>query len=87
MDGSPQEPSISDLVTSGLASGQLWILEEVPLWAWPGTLEPCVVCDRPIAPSEIQYEVPGPRGALPAHANCYQEWRAQSDALGGTRPS
>jgi hypothetical protein len=81
MDGSSQEPSISDLVTAGLANGFLWILEEGPLWAGPGTLEPCVVCDRRIDPSEIQYEVPGPRGALPAHVNCYREWRAQSDAM------
>jgi len=81
MDGSSQEPSISELVTAGLANGALWILEDGPLWAWPGTLEPCVVCGRPIDSSEIQYEVVGPRGALPAHVNCYQEWRAQSDAM------
>lgn len=84
MDGSSEEPSISHLVAAGLAGGLLWIVEEDPLWAGPGTLEPCVVCERRIESSEIQYEVPGPRGALPAHVNCYQEWRTQSDAMRDT---
>jgi len=28
---------------------------------------------------EMQYDVPGPRGALPTHVTCYSVWRRQSE--------
>lgn len=81
MDGSPDNPSIVDLVIAGLANGRLWILEGGPVWSGPGTLKPCVVCRRRIGVHDKQYDVPGPRGALPAHVDCYRVWRVQSDKL------
>ena len=75
MDGSPEDPSIADLVIAGLDSGVLWILETDPVWKGPGVHKPCIVCWQRINKNEIQYDVPGPRGALPTHATCYSVWR------------
>lgn len=71
--------SVADLVIEGLANGRLWIVEPGPVWAGHGTLKPCVVCRMKIDSHEIQYDVPGPRGALPAHVSCYRIWWVQSD--------
>ena len=79
MDGSPGKPSISELVIAGLESGLLWIVEAGPVWVGRGTRKPCIVCGLRLEDAEIQYDVPGPRGALPAHVICYRVWRAKSD--------
>jgi hypothetical protein len=80
VDGSPQDPSIADLVIAGLASGVLWPLYADPVWAGFGTLKPCGVCRLRIDASDIQYDVPGPHGSLsPAHVPCYRIWRELSD--------
>ena len=83
MAESPPKPSIADLVIAGLASGLLWILHTDPVWSGFGTLKPCVVCRLRIDVADIQYDVPGPRGTLPAHVSCYRIWRMQSDTLRG----
>ena len=74
MDGPNGEPSIAELVMAGLANGLLWIIEAKPVWVGPGLYKPCIVCRQRITRYEIQYDVPGPRGALPAHAACYSLW-------------
>ena len=79
MDGSTADPSVLDLVIEGLANGVLWIVKAEPVWTGDGTLKPCVVCRVKINAHEKQYDVPGPRGALPAHVRCYEIWRKQSD--------
>jgi hypothetical protein len=77
--GSPEKPSISALVTIGLDNGLLWILDGPPVWIGDGTHKPCVVCRLRIDGLKTQYDVAGPRGALPVHITCYRIWRAQSD--------
>ena len=79
MDAFPEEPSISERVIVGLDNGLLWILDGEPVWVGNGTHKPCVVCRRRIYGQQTQYDVPGPRGALPTHITCYRVWRAQSD--------
>jgi hypothetical protein len=79
MDGSTQDPSVLDLVVEGLANGRLWPVEAGPVWIGPGTVGSCLVCRLKINSHELQYDVPGPRGALPAHATCYVVWRKLSD--------
>jgi hypothetical protein len=79
VDGSPEKPAISELVIVGLDNGLLWILDGEPVWMGHGTHKPCVVCRLRIDGQQIQYDVPGPRGALPAHMTCYTVWRAQSN--------
>jgi hypothetical protein len=79
MAGSTREPSVQELVIDGLADGLLWIVEAGPVWIGRGTFKPCVVCRMKIDPNHIQYDVPGPRGALPAHVDCYRVWREESD--------
>jgi hypothetical protein len=86
VDGSSEDPSIADLVIAGLASGVLWILEADPVWVGRGTLKPCIVCRKRITDREIQYDVPGPRGALPAHGECHIVWRAISDRMRRSPP-
>jgi hypothetical protein len=81
VDDAPQKPSIADLVIAGLANGLLWMLDAEPVWSGFGTLKPCVVCRLRIPAHDIQYDVPGPRGTLPAHVSCYRVWRAQSDSM------
>ena len=87
MAGSPEKPSIADLVIAGLANGLLWIVCADPVWWGYGAFKPCVVCRLRIDTYDIQYDVPGPRGALPAHVTCYRVWRAQSDMLRNLPPS
>jgi hypothetical protein len=79
-DGSKRPPSVSKLVAEGLADGRLWILEEAPVWVGRGTLKPCVVCRLRIGAADIQYDLPGSHGTVPAHATCYRIWRTESDA-------
>lgn len=86
MDGSSDDPSISELVIARLASGILWILEAEPVWKGPGLHKPCIVCGERIDGHEIQYDVPGPRGALPAHATCYRVWSAISFRMRNNPP-
>jgi hypothetical protein len=79
MDGATPTLSILDLVMERMASGVLWIVKAEPVWMGRGTFKPCVVCRVRIHGHETQVDVPGPRGALPAHATCYEIWRKQSD--------
>jgi hypothetical protein len=72
---------IVDLVREGFTNGQLWNLPAgaQPVWAGRGTFKPCVVCRVKIAPYEKQYDVAGPRGAMPTHMTCYLIWVTQSE--------
>jgi hypothetical protein len=79
MDGSEQDPSILNLVLEGFADGRLWITEATPVWMGLGSLEPCVVCGLTIGAGHYWYDVPGPRGTLPAHVDCYRVWQGESD--------
>jgi hypothetical protein len=79
VDGSTPIPSILELVIQGFSSGVLWVVEAEPVWIGRGTFKPCVVCRVKIHAHETQCDVPGPRGALPAHLTCYEIWRKQSD--------
>ncbi len=87
MDGSTEQPSIAELVIDGLASGLLWVPEAVPVWVGPGLNRPCVVCRRRISQYELQYDVPGPRGALPTHATCHSIWREISHRIRNNPPA
>jgi hypothetical protein len=55
---------LPELVIVGLDNGLLWILDGEPVWMGHGTHKPCVVCRLRIDGQQIQYDVPGPRGAL-----------------------
>ena len=81
VDGSDREPSLLDQVIEGLANGLLWIVEAGPVWTGRGTRKPCIVCRLKIQASETQFDVPGPRGALPTHVKCYAVWWKQSQML------
>ncbi len=79
MDASAPTPSVLALVLEGLANGLLWTLDAGPIGMGQGTYKHCIVCHRQIGVTEIQYDVPGPRGAAAAHGTCYRIWRGQSD--------
>ncbi len=66
-------------VRDRLASGALF---PVPRMAWGGrsTGKVCSVCDVTISPTEIEFEVTGPK-TLWAHLVCHDVWRYESSAL------
>jgi len=45
-----------------------------------GTGRPCIVCRRPIGPTEVEREVEGPGVFFHAHEACYKPWREESVA-------
>src|SRR5258705_1051541 len=49
---------------------------------WRSSGKPCAVCDLPINPRDIEYEVAGGlRGSVCVHLPCYLVWRQESKAL------
>jgi len=85
MDGLMDDPSIAQLVIAGLQSGLLWVLEAAPVWVGPGLYRQCIVCRQRITRYELQYDVPGPRGALPSHGTCHSVWRHISSKIRDNR--
>jgi hypothetical protein len=80
MGGLPADPSICELVITGLNKGLLWPLDTSPIWFGRGTGKPCLVCKQRITDVAFQYDLPpSPNGSGPVHADCYREWRTQSD--------
>ena len=80
MGGSTDDPSVLELVITGLNSGLLWLLDSGPIWFGHGTGKPCLVCKQRITHAAIQYDLPpSPNGSGPVHADCYRAWRTQSD--------
>jgi len=45
-----------------------------------GTGRPCIVCRRPIGPTDVEREVEGPGVFFHAHEACYKPWREESIA-------
>ena len=45
-----------------------------------GTGRPCIVCRRPIGPTDVEREVEGPGVFFHAHEACYKPWREESVA-------
>jgi len=74
-------PSLAELVLAGLSNGLLWLVDAPPVWLGPGLNKQCIVCRQRITPYQLQYDVPGPRGALPCHANCHSVWRHISSRI------
>jgi len=61
-----------------LASGALCPVDGYS-WAGQGTGKRCAVCDSPVSPGEVEYEV----GSVVAHAICFMAWHEESEALRG----
>lgn len=97
--GSPADPSILELVITGLNNGLLWLLDSGPIWFGNGTGKSCLVCKVRITHASIQYDLPpSANGSGPVHADCYRQWRTESDrrrkknqrdgrARGSTKPN
>jgi hypothetical protein len=70
-----------DTVQTRLSPGTLFPVDRKSC-AGRGSGKPCVVCDLPITPRDIEYEVAGgPRGSVCVHLPCYLVWRQESKAL------
>ena len=78
--GSSDDPLL-DTVQTRLSRGTLFPVDRKSC-AGRGSGKPCVVCDLPITPRDIEYEVAGgPRGSVCVHLPCYLVWRQESKAL------
>ena len=70
-----------DTVRTRLSSGTLFPVDRKS-GAGRGSGKPCAVCDLPINPRDIEYEVAGgPSGSVCVHLPCYLVWRQESKAL------
>jgi hypothetical protein len=57
---------------------------EIPktIWAGPGAGEPCSLCDRPVNPLEMEYEINAPlpgdtQSTLRFHLRCHALWQLE----------
>ena len=67
-----------DTVRTRLSSGTLFPVDRKSCTGW-GSGKPCAVCDLPINPRDIEYEVAGgPSGSVCVHLPCYLVWRQES---------
>jgi hypothetical protein len=70
-----------DTVRTRLSSGTLFPVDR-KAGTGRGSGKPCAVCDLPINPRDIEYEVAGGlRGSVCVHLPCYLVWRQESKAL------
>ena len=70
-----------DTVQTRLSTGTLFPVDRKS-GAGHGSGKPCAVCDLPINPRDIEYEVAGgPSGSVCVHLPCYLVWRQESKAL------
>jgi len=60
-----------------LSEGRLILVDRVSK-SQRGTGRPCVVCRRPIEPTEVERQVSGAGVYLFAHESCYKVWREES---------
>jgi hypothetical protein len=68
-------------IRAWLSDGRLGSVESVSK-SHRGTGQPCIVCRRPIEPTDVEREVegPGPGVFFHAHEACYKPWREESVA-------
>jgi hypothetical protein len=65
-----------------LETGLLPCDEPGKVWAGRGAGTHCAACGEPIAPSDIEFEVPLSTGhALRLHRDCHLIWREECDSL------
>ena len=75
------EDPLLDTVRTRLSSGTLFPVDRKS-GAGRGSGKPCAVCDLPITPRDIEYEIAGgPRGSVCVHLPCYLVWRQESKTL------
>ncbi len=66
--------------------GVLPVMVPQRIYGGYGSGDVCVACDQPIAPSQIDYEVDGPKPGMPLHFHfvCHVLWQLEcARALGG----
>jgi hypothetical protein len=51
------------------------------VWGGAGSGAPCAACDRPILPSEIEFECEQPGDLLRFHQACYVLWEEECQGL------
>jgi hypothetical protein len=75
------EAEVRQKVVARLQDGKLPRQAPNRLWGGPGVNAPCSVCDRPVGPDEMEFEVQFARdGGAPhfdvyhVHTRCYAVW-------------
>jgi len=65
-----------------ISLGHLPCVAQHYLWAGPGDGRPCSLCDRPIDPRQIEYELEFPlipEMQMRFHRICHQVWELECD--------
>ena len=77
------ERELRPIARERLAKGQLPREADARLWSGFGTGQPCSLCDKPIQPGEIEYEVlvEAVVQALRFHRVCHYAWQLESARL------
>jgi len=66
-------------IRARLSDGRLGSVESVSK-SHRGTGQPCIVCYRPIEPTDVEREVAGSGVFFHTHETCYKPWREESVA-------
>jgi hypothetical protein len=77
----PIEERLRILARERIASGQLPSVTPSQMWAGPGGKQPCALCDTPIRPDLVEYEVEaivdGVTSTLFFHRICQSIWQLE----------
>ena len=81
------EGELRDLVRRRIEAGRLPLMRPDQIDAGYGRSKLCCVCDDPIDPTKIEYDVTGPDRlrALVFHFACYVIWQRECSELMGER--
>ena len=77
----PIEERLRTMARARIANGQLPSVTPSRMWAGPGTKQPCALCDTPIRPDLVEYEVEatidGISHILFFHRICQSIWQLE----------
>lgn len=78
------ERELRPIARQRIAKGQLRREVSARPWGGYGTGRPCSLCDKPIQPDEIEYEIESIEVAAPTlrfHRVCHYAWRLECDRV------
>ena len=86
-----REDELEQVAKERIRTGQLPCHPAARMWGSRGTGVPCSLCDRAIAPEEVEYEVAADADGDSGHAEhilrfhlaCHAIWQAQCVRAGG----
>jgi len=71
------EEALRPLARERIAKGQLPRSTFSRMWGGHGTGQVCSLCDKPIHPYHIEYEIEYPEATLRFHTACLSAWQRE----------